>query len=155
MYNSNLQHILKIFSDERYIDLLKIIANEDRTPDIIRKKLNVTKKDLNAIMGQLVPIGIIDMINDQYELTRQGKEIFESLMMIEDATKIYNRLDAVDILEGRGEEEIFKLIDTMEFEKRLKQLSNRLLQKSVLILNNDNYFNCLQICICCIKAMWT
>ena len=129
MYNSNLQHILKIFSDERYIDLLKIIANEDRTPDIIRKKLNVTKKDLNAIMGQLVPLGIIDMINDQYELTRQGKEIFESLMMIEDATKIYNRLDSVDILEGRGEEEIFKLIDTMEFEKRLKQLIKQTITK--------------------------
>ena len=129
MYNSNLQHILKIFSDERNIDLLKIIANEDRTPDIIRKKLNVTKKDLNAIMGRLVPLGIIDMINDQYELTRQGKEIFESLMMIEDATKIYNRLDAVDILQGRGEEEIVKLIDTMEFEKRLKQLIKQTITK--------------------------
>ena len=76
-----------------------------------------------------MPIGIIDMINDQYELTRQGKEIFESLMMIEDATKIYNRLDAVDILEGRGEEEIFKLIDTMEFEKRLKQLIKQTITK--------------------------
>ncbi len=129
MYNSNLQHILKIFSDERNIDLLKIIANEDRTPDIIRKKLNVTKKDLNAIMGRLVPLGIIDMINDQYELTRQGKEVFESLMMIEDATKIYNRLDAVDILQGRGEEEIVKLIDTMEFEKRLKQLIKQTITK--------------------------
>jgi predicted transcriptional regulator len=39
------------------------------------------------MMGRLVPLGIIDMINDQYELTRQGKEIFESLIMIEDATK--------------------------------------------------------------------
>ena len=74
------------------------------------------------MMGRLVPLGIIDMINDQYELTRQGKEIFESLMMIEDATKIYYRLDSVDILEGIGEEEIIKLIDRMEFNKRLKQL---------------------------------
>jgi Mn-dependent DtxR family transcriptional regulator len=117
-----LQHILKIFSDERYIELLKVIAKEDRTPDFIRKKLNVTKKDLNTMMGRLVPLGIIDMINDQYELTRQGKEIFESLMMIEDATKIYYRLDSVDILEGIGEEEIVKLIDRMEFNKGLKQL---------------------------------
>ena len=129
MYNSNLQHILNIFSDERYIDLLKIIAKEDRTPDFIRKKLNVTKKDLNAMMGRLVPLGIIDMINDQYELTLQGKEIFESLMMIEDATKIYYRLDAVDILEGRGEEEIVKLIDTMEFNKGLKQLIKQTITK--------------------------
>jgi hypothetical protein len=78
VYNLNLERILNIFSDERYIDLLKIIASADsyqiRTPDFIRKKMNVTKKDLNAIMG-LVPLGIVDMINDQYELTRQGKEI--------------------------------------------------------------------------------
>ena len=122
MHNSNLQCILNIFSNERYIELLKVIAKEDRTPDFIRKKLNVTKKDLNTMMGRLVPLGIIDMVNDQYELTRQGKEIFESLMMIEDATKIHYRLDSVDILEGIGEEEIVKLIDRMEFNKRLKQL---------------------------------
>lgn len=85
--------------------------------------MNVTKKDLNAMMGSLVPLGIIDMINDQYELTRQGKEIFESLMMIENATKIHYRLDSVDVIEeGREEEEIVKLIDRMEFNKRLKQL---------------------------------
>jgi hypothetical protein len=47
VYNSNLEQILK--SDERYIELLIIIANEGyqlRTPDFIRKKLHVTKKDL-------------------------------------------------------------------------------------------------------------
>jgi len=42
--------------------------------------------------------------------------------MIEDATKIYYRLNSVDILEGIGEEEIFKPIDRMEFNKGLKQL---------------------------------
>jgi Mn-dependent DtxR family transcriptional regulator len=132
VHNSNLEQILDVFSDERYIDLMKIIAKEGyqpRTPDVIRKKLNVTKKELNTIMGRLVPLGIIDMINAQYELTRQGKEIFESLMMIEDATKIFYRLDAVDILEGRGEEEIVKLIDTMEFNKGLKQLMEQTITK--------------------------
>ena len=122
MYNSALQHILNIFSNERYIELVKVIAKQDRTPAFIRKKLNVTKKDLNTMMGRLVPLGIIDMINDQYELTRQGKEIFESLMMIEDAKKTYYRLNSAGILEDTREEEIIKLIDRMEFNKRLKQL---------------------------------
>ena len=125
-------NILNIFSDERYIELLKIIANEGhqlRTPDFIRNKQNVTKKELNAMMGRLVPLGIVDMINDQYELTRQGKEIFESLMLIEDATKIYYKLSAVDILEGKGEEEIVKLIDTMEFNKGLRQLLKQTITK--------------------------
>ena len=126
MYNSNLAHILDIFSDDRYIELMKIIANEGhqlRTPDFIRKQLNVTKKSLDTMMGRLVPLGIVDMINDQYELTRQGKEIFESLMMIEDATKIYYRL------EGKREEEILKLIDTMEFNKGLRQLIKQTITK--------------------------
>ena len=132
MYNSNLAHILDIFSDDRYIELMKIIANEGhqlRTPDFIRKQLNVTKKSLDIMMGRLVPLGIVDMINDQYELTRQGKEIFESLMMIEDATKIYYRLDAVDISEGKQEEEILKLIDTMELNKGLRQLIKQTITK--------------------------
>ena len=129
MYNSNLAHILDIFSDDRYIELMKIIANEGdqlRTPDFIRKQLNVTKKSLDTMMGRLVPLGIVDMINDQYELTRQGKEIFESLMMIEDATKIYYR---AYILEGKREEEILKLIDTMEFNKGLRQLIKQTITK--------------------------
>jgi Mn-dependent DtxR family transcriptional regulator len=127
VYNSKLAHILNIFSDDRYIGLLKIIANEGHqlhTPDFVRNQLNVTKKILDAMMGRLVPLGIVDMINDQYELTRQGKEIFESLTMIEEATKIYYRLDGVDILEGKREDEIVKLIDTMEFNnKRLQKRS--------------------------------
>lgn len=125
VYNSSLEPILIIFSDERNIDLMKIMAKEDHqllTADFIRKKLNVTRKELNARMGGLMPLGIIDKINDQYELTQQGKEIYESLMMIDDATKIYSRLDAIEILEGRGEEEIAKLIDTIVFSKGLKQL---------------------------------
>ncbi len=125
VYNSSLEPILIIFSDERNIDLMKIMAKEDHqllTADFIRKKLNVTRKELNARMGGLMPLGIVDKINDQYELTQQGKEIYESLMMIDDATKIYSRLDAIEILEGRGEEEIAKLIDTIVFSKGLKQL---------------------------------
>ncbi|MDQ5868096.1 MAG: hypothetical protein M3530_00040 [Thermoproteota archaeon] len=120
-----MEPILIIFSDERNIDLMKIMAKEDHqllTADFIRKKLNVTRKELNARMGGLMPLGIVDKINDQYELTQQGKEIYESLMMIDDATKIYSRLDAIEILEGRGEEEIAKLIDTIVFSKGLKQL---------------------------------
>ena len=77
------------------------------------------------MMGRLVPLGIVNMINDRYELTRQGKDIFESLMMIEDATKIYYKLDAVDI----REEEIVKLIDTMKFNKGLRQLIKQTITK--------------------------
>ena len=92
------------------------------------------------MMGQLVPLGIIDMINDQYELTRQGKEIFDSLMMIEDATKIYYRLDSVDILECK-EEEIVKLIDTMEFNKGLRQLIKQTITERTFKHKQSDWFS--------------
>ena len=60
MYNSDLQHILNIFSNERYIELVKVIAKEDRTPAFIRKKLNVTKKDLNTNVVLWVTVESID-----------------------------------------------------------------------------------------------
>ena len=43
-------------------------------------------------------------------------------MKIEDATKIYYRLNSGNIFRRYGEEEIIKLIDRMESNKGLKQL---------------------------------
>ena len=41
---------IKYISNERYIELLKVIAKDDRTPDFI-DKLNVTKKDFEYCDG--------------------------------------------------------------------------------------------------------
>ncbi|MDQ5868095.1 MAG: hypothetical protein M3530_00035 [Thermoproteota archaeon] len=85
--------ILRIFSNEEQIDLIKIIAidrgwRQRSTPEFLREKFDLNKKDLNSRIERLMTLGLVDMINDHYCLTQLGKEIYDSLIMIENATKV-------------------------------------------------------------------
>jgi len=86
--------ILKIFSNEKHIDLIKIIANDGRwkqhsTPEFLSDKFDLNKRDLNSRIERLMTLGLVDMINNHYYLTQLGKEIYDSLILIENATKIF------------------------------------------------------------------
>ena len=82
--------ILKIFSNEEQIDLIKIIANDGggrqrSTPEFLSDKFDLNKRDFNSRIERLMTLGLLDMINNHYCLTQLGKEIYDSLIMIEDA----------------------------------------------------------------------
>jgi predicted transcriptional regulator len=84
--------ILKIFSNEEHIDLIKIIANEGggsqrSTPELLIDKFDLNKRDFNSRIERLMTLGLLDMINNHYCLTQLGKEIYDSLIMIENATR--------------------------------------------------------------------
>lgn len=84
--------ILKIFSNEKHIDLIKIIANDGRgsqrsTPEFLSVKFDLNKRDFNSRIERLMTLGLLDMINNHYCLTQLGKEIYDSLIMIENATR--------------------------------------------------------------------
>jgi hypothetical protein len=84
--------ILKIFSNEEQIDLIKIIANDGvgrqrSTPEFLSDKFDLNKRDFNSRIERLMTLGLLDMINNYYCLTQLGKEIYDSLIMIENATK--------------------------------------------------------------------
>jgi hypothetical protein len=84
--------ILKIFSNEEYIDLIKIIANDGggrqrSTPEFLSDKFDLNKRDFNYRIERLMTLGLLDMINNHYCLTQLGKEIYDSLIMIENASK--------------------------------------------------------------------
>jgi Mn-dependent DtxR family transcriptional regulator len=84
--------ILKIFSNEEQIDLIKIIANNGggrqfSTPEFLSRKFDLNKRDFNSRIERLMNLGLVDMINNHYCLTQLGKEIYDSLIMIENATR--------------------------------------------------------------------
>ena len=84
--------ILKIFSNEENIDFIKMIANDGggrqrSTPEFLIDKFDLNKKDFNSRIERLMTLGLVDMINNHYCLTQLGKEIYDSLIMIENATK--------------------------------------------------------------------
>ena len=84
--------ILQIFSNQEHIDLIKIIANDGAsrqlsTPEFLSDKFDLNKRDFNSKIERLMTLGLLEMINNHYCLTRLGKEIYNSLIMIENATK--------------------------------------------------------------------
>ena len=84
--------ILKIFSNEEHIDLIKIIANDGggrqhSTPEFLSDNFDLNKRDFNSRIERLMTLGLLDMINNHYCLTQLGKEIYDSLIMIENATR--------------------------------------------------------------------
>ena len=84
--------ILKIFSNEEHIDIIKIIANDGgrrqrSTPEFLSDNFDLNKRDFNSRIERLMTSGLLDMINNHYCLTQLGKEIYDSLLMIENATK--------------------------------------------------------------------
>ena len=84
--------ILKIFSKEEHIDLIKMIANDGgvrqrSTPEFLSDKFELNKRDFNSRIELLMNLGLLDMINNHYCLTQLGKEIYDSLIMIENATR--------------------------------------------------------------------
>lgn len=105
---TSLESILRIFSKQDHYDLINVIGDEvnnrdeNLTPDFVRKKLNVTKRECNARIGVLMTHDLVSMISNQYKLTTLGKATYESLRILEDATKKHRIPDATDTLESSG-----------------------------------------------------
>ena len=86
------ESILKIFSHEEHVLLMKTIANgvkwkQQSTPESLTDRFHLDKRDLNSKIEKLMTLGLVDMVNDHYCLTKLGKEIHDSLIMIEDAIR--------------------------------------------------------------------
>jgi predicted transcriptional regulator len=105
---TSLKSILRIFSKQDHYDLINVIGDEvnnrdeNLTPDFVRKKLNVTKRESNARIEVLMTYDLVSMINNHYELTTLGKATYKSLRILEDAIKKHRIPDTTDTLESSG-----------------------------------------------------
>jgi len=103
-YPIKLESVLNEFSNEEQIALLKVIAKYSNdttrvlTPSFLIEELNFNKRDLNQRMEKLLTFGIVDMVYGTYAITRFGKEVFNTLIMIEDAIKICSTFKRDEIL---------------------------------------------------------
>jgi predicted transcriptional regulator len=74
------------------------ILDKNLTPDLIRNKLNLTKREWNFRIEMLMSYDLVIMIDNQYDLTTLGKEVYMSLRIIEDAIKMHRMLEITNIL---------------------------------------------------------
>ena len=98
-YNSFKVSMLQVLSKQEYYDLIMLFGNqpnnryETLTPDFIRNKLNLSKREGNSRIGMLMNLNLVDMSDNQYFLTKLGNEIYELLRIMETAIKGHRILD--------------------------------------------------------------
>jgi len=91
--------LLQLISKPEYYDLMVTIGdqvsnhNANLTPDFLRNKLNLTKKECNSRIGILMNCDLVDMSNNQYMLTILGKDVYESLRIMDNAIKMREKFD--------------------------------------------------------------
>jgi hypothetical protein len=134
------ESIICVLSKREHFELLRFIANkmdigrEKLTSATIISKLSVTKTEFKLRSLALMSNALIRLVNDQYELTQLGKEVFDTLNMIEEAIAIRMKLKAVDLI-SRSE-----CTTTAEFDKILSTLVKNTEVRKILKQRSPNQY---------------
>ena len=91
--------LLQLLSKYEYYDLIVMVGDHlsnhevNLTPDYLRKKLNLTKREFNSRIEVLMKYELVDMVNNQYILTTIGNDAYYSLRIIDNAIKMKENFD--------------------------------------------------------------
>jgi len=112
--------VLGAISDEVSLELFNLVAITNGTSDILRSKMNITRKQYYSRLYKLVHCGLITRKENQYFLTALGRVMYDSQTTIENALSNYWKIKFVDST-GVAEENTFgdkkKLVETLIQDK--------------------------------------
>jgi len=124
METVSLANILSAISNENALAVFKTIADTKGDTDVLRTKLNISRKQYYSRMSGLLKAGLVKRKNGRYSLTIFGELVYDAAMTLEKAfnNNNYWRLKAIDSFEiapGQGQshelsiEERNKIIGTL------------------------------------------
>src|SRR5689334_9017157 len=124
-----IRDILKLLSDEKSVELFRIVAitnPHSNTRDILKNITKLAYKQYSSRMSKLMKAGLIKRKNGKHSLTALGKVIYNTQMKIENAVNHYWKLKAIDSFEQSDhhfmEEERNKLIDNLIDNYEIKDM---------------------------------
>jgi len=120
----SLANILSAISNENALAVFKTIADTKGDTDVLRTKLNISRKQYYSRMSGLLKAGLVKRKNGRYSLTIFGELVYDAAMTLEKAfnNNNYWKLKAIDSFEiapGQGQshelsiEERNKIIGTL------------------------------------------
>ena len=124
METVSLANILSAISNENALAVFKTIADTKGDTDVLRTKLNISRKQYYSRMSGLLKAGLVKRKDGRYSLTIFGELVYDAAMTLEKAfnNNNYWRLKAIDSFEiapGQGQshelsiEERNKIIGTL------------------------------------------
>lgn len=120
--------VLFVLSKEEHFDLLSLIANEwkdELNSDTIIRKLRVTRKEFKSYILALMSHALVHAHNDQYQVTQLGKQVYDTLRILQEAITIDWKLKAVDLInqsENTTAQEFDQLINMLVENKQIRKL---------------------------------
>jgi hypothetical protein len=124
--------VLKAVSDDKSLELFKIVALAKQDSDILISKTRLSRKKYYSRMSKLIKAGLIKRINGKHTLTAFGKVIYYlALTTIENASSNYWRLKVIDSLEMSND------LPAAERQKLIDDLIDNQEIKTVLVSNNN------------------
>ena len=91
---------LNAISDDKSLVLFNTVALEAGNSDILKARLELTRKQYYSRMSDLIDTGLIIRKNGKYFLTSFGKVVYEAQMIIGKGIQNYWKLKAIDSIES-------------------------------------------------------
>jgi hypothetical protein len=132
---------LNAISNNKALDLFKIIASRRIRGSTLRNKTKLTRKQYYLRISRMTKAGLVKRENGRYNLTTFGKIVYDAQATIENAINNYWKLKAVDSIEISDElpkEEFNKIVDILIDNHQIKDrlIIGRKAQKKDLSANN-------------------
>ena len=101
MEPSSVTSVLSAISNEKSFSILKTIADTHGDTDVLRTKLNITRKQYYSRISGLLKAGLVRRRNGRYFLTVFGELVYDAAMTLENAFSGNNywKLKAIDSFE--------------------------------------------------------
>jgi predicted transcriptional regulator len=108
--------VLSAVSDDESLELFKLVALTNGTSEVLRSRMDITRKQYYSRLYNLVQCGLIKRKDRKYFLTALGRVMYDAQMIIENAISDHWKLKAIDSIRITGDiplEEQKKLIETL------------------------------------------
>src|SRR6266571_5837790 len=100
MSSLSVSNILSAISNAKSLVLFNTVALEAGNSDILRTRLELTRKQYYSRMSEMTDAGLIIRKNGKYLLTSFGRVVYEAQMIIGRGIQNYWKLKAIDSIES-------------------------------------------------------
>lgn len=125
MESIRISDVLDAISNDASLELLRLIALTNGSSELLRSKMQITRKQYYSRLYRLVQCGLVKRKDDTYFLTGLGRVLYEAQATIESALNNYWRIRAVDSLEvadGLPKDEQKRVIETLIKDQEIKNI---------------------------------
>jgi predicted transcriptional regulator len=122
--------ILNALSDDKALDIFKIIALSNCDSNILITKTKLTFKQYYSKMDRLIKAGLVRKKYGNYRLTSFGKVFYNLQITAENALGSYWKLKAIDSFDNLSKEEYRRFIDSLIDDYNIKRILTKVYSPS-------------------------